>query len=421
MNKTVTHLIGNLAPILSGLLTAPLTARSLGVDARGQLTLILLVSAVITVIGNFGLSWLARADVADNPRMAGPWQRLGLRTAFAMLPVALAVGVVLAGRLQLTGVEAASVLLLFTLSSLSASRGVTANVLIALGRNDLFGRANLAMTLAMVSVIVVSFLFSWLTLAVAVAATAVGFMVQLTILGVGFRLARRAQAARDAAAATPPAAPTRLTFLGVLPRAFRSWLSQLSEIIVCRADVVLLSSQAATYQLGLYSVVALIPQISYQVYSTLIQQSYARSQTVSLSQRTTLLWVACAGAGLVLAGLALPAAYWLLPVIFGAPFTGARDYLLPAAALTIGLATLAPVMNDVALRRRPAPFFASLALLIAVATLGIGLLAGVMPALFALAALFVVLSTGYVLVLNRGRIFWLRPRLVIALFRGTAA
>ena len=125
MKKSIIHLAGNLFPVVSGLLTAPLTARSLGVDARGQLTIILLVSTAITVVGNFGLSWVARADVARDPSLARAWNRLGVRAAFLMLPFALVIGVVLSKALSLSAMESVVVLALFGLSSLSASRGVT--------------------------------------------------------------------------------------------------------------------------------------------------------------------------------------------------------------------------------------------------------------------------------------------------------
>ena len=188
----------------------------------------------------------------------------------------------------------------------------------------------------------------------------------------------------------------------------RSWLSQLSEMLVGRSDVILVSSQASTYQLGLYSIVALIPQLSYQVFATLIQQSYARNPTLSLVRRTTLLWMTCALAGAALILVAIPAAYWLVPIIFGAEFSNARNYLLPAAAVTFGLSNLAPVINDVALRKRPAPILAASLSVVVAGSVGIAALTDVPVALFSLSGMFVALSATYILLLNRGKIQSLR-------------
>jgi hypothetical protein len=115
--------------------------------------------------------------------------------------------------------------------------------------------------------------------------------------------------------------------------------------------------------------------------------------------------------------MAVPVAYVLIPIIFGTSFEGARDYLLPGAAIAIGLATLAPIVNDVALRRRPAPYFGALAALGTLTAVVVGSVLGIEGGLYTLATLFVVLSSGYVTVLNRGALGWIRFGLIASLFR----
>jgi O-antigen/teichoic acid export membrane protein len=385
------------------------------VSSRGELTALLLVSTGITVVGAFGLSWLARADVAERPALAKNWASVGLRAGLLFTPFALGAAGVVVYLLKLSVAESIATVVLFLFSGLSASRGVTANILISLGESSKFAFANLFMTLTVLTIILVGFVTGNLTLFVAIAANAAGFVVQSLMLGSGFRAVMSKPLSRSDPENDGSLAVPRLRAL--IPRAFRSWLSQISDLGASRSDVILLTSQAATTQLGLYSVVALIPQLTYTVYTTIIQQSYARNPRVPLARRTTILWMTCGFVGIGLAATSVPVAYVLIPVIFGPEYERARDYLLLAGAMTIGVALIAPVAADSALRRKPAPYLiCSIAGIIAI-VVALGHLVGVAVALPTLAGLLAVLSLFYILKLNNGNLGWLRPSEIIRLFR----
>lgn len=412
--RSVLPYVGNLAPVMSGLLTAPLTARSLGVTNRGELAALLLVSTGITVIGAFGLAWLARADVAARPELARVWARLGVRAGLVFAPFAMVAAAAAAASMQLSVGETIAVTVLFLFAALSSSRAVTANILVSLGQSNRFALANLAMTLTVLLVIVVAFLLHHLTLAVALSANAAGFVVQSLLLARGFRVAVRNL---TTASRHGDGFEGRLTLRVVIPRAFRSWSSQLSELGASRADVIVMTSQAASSQLGLYSVVALIPQMTYTVYSTVIQQSYARNPSAPLRHRTTVLWLTCFLVGLAISVAAFPIAYFLIPIVFGDNFSGARTYLPLALAVTVSLALVAPVTADSALRRRPAPMLLLSVLVIVLVGCLVGVSLGAFVALPVLAILLTIMSTVYILILNRGDLRWLRLRNIRELFK----
>lgn len=337
--RGVIHLLGNIAPVLAGLLTAPLTARSLGPESRGELAILLLVATLVGLVGALGLGLLARQAVAADLGQAHGWSRRGRRIILFAVFVSTAAGFLIARTLSLSFSETLAAAVLFALAGMSASRSIDGNIMIVAGKTKQYGAANLAASITVSLGIIIAFLAGALSLWVVVALNAASLVAQNSILAVSMRQLLRSIDEGDFQDES-----LRL----LVKRAWRAWRSQVLEAGVVRADTLLFISQTNVQTVGFYAVISLIPQMAYQVIQTAIQSSYAKSPMLCLRVRTRLLWQVTLAMGTLLAFGGSLVAIPLVPILFGANFVPSLDFLWPASLMTIGLAGLAPVLHHFA-------------------------------------------------------------------------
>lgn len=346
------HLAGNVAPLLSGLITAPLTARALGPEGRGEVAIIVVVATVLMTVAACGIPWLARSELAKDPMSLSFWRRQGRVVGLALLPIALVCAFLLIGAVRLTPLESISVYVLFVLSVLAAARGIEANALITMGKPGQFGLANLIGALVTLASITIAFVLGTLSVATVLwtSVASMGTQVVLSVFLVhrSMRGHRELLAQRERELRADPAYRGRV----LLARGSRAWGSQAGEAAVTRGDTISLSLIASASQVGYYSIVALIPQAAYAVYTTIVQASYSRDRGHELDQFRHVFQtcVAVSVAGVLVGG---PAAWLLIPLVFGHDFTTSREYLPAGLVMTLALATIAPVIQRLSAGRKP--------------------------------------------------------------------
>lgn len=394
--RALLHLLGNIAPVLAGLITAPLTARSLGPAARGELAILLLVSVFVGLVGALGLGLLARQAVSADLGQAHGWSRRGRRITYAAILGATAVGYVLSQSMALEAKEAIAVTGLFALAGMSASRSVDGNILIVAGRTNQYGAAGLAASITVCIGIIIAFLLGMLELWVVIALNATSLLVQMAMIVIPVRQVLASVGESEFIAEA----------LGSLVRrALRAWRSQVTEAALIRSDSLMFITQSTIQTVGLYAVVSLIPQVAYQVFQTLVQFSYAASPALRIRQRTRLLWQATVGAGIVLSIVGGVLAVPLVPTIFGSDFTPSLEYLWPACLMTVGLAGMAPVLHHYAISRTSDRWFPVALLLFLIASWGFGSLTNTSAGVMLLAGLLMMLSIVYIYLVAGRRAF----------------
>ena len=389
--RAVVHLAGNIAPVLAGLVTAPLTARALGPESRGELAIVLLVSVLIGLVGAFGLGPLARQAVSEDIGLSHGWSRRGQRITVLSASVAALIGLVIGIALNLAWPETAATVSFLALAGMSASKSIDANILIVAGRTKHFGIANLAAAGVICAGIVAAFIVGWLSLWVVIGLNAAALIVQMLYIAVQ----------RQRFLTKIVASELGKERFGLLAkRAWRAWRSQLVEAALLRSDSLLFITQASVTMVGYYAVVALIPQMSYQVFQTLIQHSYATSPRLRIRQRTTILWQFCTLVSMPLAGAGAAAGLILIPVLFGPEFIPSLELIVPACCMAVSVAGLAPVLQHFAISPTGDGWFPLVCLAIAAGGWAVGINLGAGSGVVAMSAGFVLSSGAYVYLLS---------------------
>src|SRR6185437_12942724 len=126
--RALLHLAGNIAPLIAGLVTAPLTARALGPEARGELAIVMLSSIFVGLVGAFGLGLLARQAVAADLGQAHGWSRRGRQLMLYSVVAAVVIGVGLGQILNLDLPERMATAVFLALAGMSASKSIDANI-----------------------------------------------------------------------------------------------------------------------------------------------------------------------------------------------------------------------------------------------------------------------------------------------------
>lgn len=411
------HLIGNLAPLLSGLITAPLTARALGAAGRGEIALLITVSAILITVGTFGLGWLVRDAVAHDPLSVDYWRRKARMLAIALLPMSIVIALMMSNWLRLSPWETIVTCLLYGIGAFAATRSVEGNALVSLGNTTALGLANVAYAALVVSMTVGLFFLGVLDVANLVIANGLGLLVQMLVLWLKLRRQRRdklsALAQRTNELRTDPAYSTR----EVLKRAGVAWRTQLVDTASLRADTLLFGGFTSKQVLGLYSVVALLPQVAFAVYMTLIQRSYAKSPRLAPEVRLRVLMQGCMAVGVSGCVIGIPLAYIGIPWLFGPDFTAARQYLIPGGLMMLGLAALTPVMVD--LSRRPRSAVTLLLVFVPALVLGVlGFLVNPFIGVSLLSLGYVVAGVTYSTSRLGLKLFAIDFRLIVTVFTG---
>lgn len=411
------HLIGNLAPLLSGLITAPLTARALGAAGRGEITLLITVSTILITVGTFGLGWVVRDAVAHDPFSVDYWRRKARMLAIGLLPVAIGIALMMAYWLGLTEWETIVTCVFYGIGAFAGTRSVEGSALVSLGKTTALGFANLLYAALVVGLTVALFFLGALDVANLVVANALGVSAQMFVLWVVIRRQRRgnltALAQRTVELRRDPAHSTR----EVLKRAGVAWRTQLVDAASLRADTLLLGGFASRQVVGLYSVVALLPQMAFAVYLTLVQRSFARSPGLAPEVRLRVLMQGCVITGIVGCVVGIPLAYIGIPWLFGPDFTAARQYLLPGGLMVLGLAALTPVMVD--LSRRPKSAVTLLLVFVpALVVAALGFLMNPFMGLLLLGLGYVVAGLAYAATRLGLKLFSIDVRLILIVFTG---
>ena len=337
--RALLHLLGNISPLIAGLVTAPLTARALGPEARGELAILMLCSVFIGLVGAFGLGLLARQAVAEDMSQAHGWSRRGRQLMMYSVMGAVVIGVGLGQVLSQDVPERFATVVFFALAGMSASKSIDANILIVAGLTKQFGMANLAASGLVCLGIVVAFLAGILQLWLVLAFNAGSLLVQMALIVLPRRRLLKGISEGEFKA-------ERLKPL--LGRAVRAWRSQVVEASLLRVDSLVFITQSSVQVVGYYSVVVLIPQTAYQTFLTIIQYSYATAPKEKIRERTRLTWQICLAGSLPLVVIGAIGAQILVPVLFGEAFSPSLELLLPACAMTVGLAAMAPVLQHFA-------------------------------------------------------------------------
>lgn len=394
--RAIVHLAGNIAPLLAGLVTAPLTARALGPVARGELAIVMLVSVFIGLVGAFGLGPLARQAVSEDIGQAAGWSKRGQKVTLVSATAAAVVGSFTALLLGLALRETFAAIFFFAIAGMSASKSIDANILIVAGRTRQFGTANLASAATICIGIVGAYYFGLLTLWFVIAVNAVSLVIQMSYVSYHRRIFLRGVA---------PTVFHKTTKRSLGGKAWRAWRSQLLEAALLRSDSALFIAQGTVALVGYYSVVALVPQVSYQLYQTAIQQSYAKSPTLRIRQRTTMLWQVCVLLSIPVAGMGALAGIVLIPIFFGPAFEPSVQLLLPACAMVISLGSLAPVLQHFAVSPTGDAWFPVVCFIVGAAAWFAGTQFGSATAVILLAGGFLLTAGWYVYFLSGNRMF----------------
>lgn len=404
MKSRTLHLAGNLAGLVAGLVTAPLTARALGPEGRGEVAIIVVVSTVLMTSAALGLPWLARSEIAQDPFSLSFWRRQARRVGLALVPLAAALGVGTAIVVGIGPAETAATTVLFIIGVFAAARGVEANALISRGRAGSFGLANLAASILTVLSIVTFFALGILTVAVVLWTTVASILLQIVITVAAVMWVTRGDADRLASRAEELAAHPEYRGASLRGRAARAWSAQVAEAVTTRGDTTTVALSAVSAQVGLYSVVALVPQAAYAVFTTVVQAAFSRRRDGDDAMRFTHVFQTCVSLAVVIALVAGPVAWWALPVVFGDEFTASRLFLPGALVMTVGLSAFAPValrMSAGTTSVRPLILLLGVPAVAAAVT---GALAGPAAAVVALGATLLVSSLTYALWVTKGQV-----------------
>ncbi len=325
--------------MVSGIVTAPFTARALGVEGRAVVVVVTTVSVGLLILGTFGLGWITRQELSRGMSSARDWKQRALTVdATSFLP-SIAAGAALAWVLGVGGHVVAPLIVVISLSMLSALRAVWANMLIASGRAWGYGVANLSATTFVVFATVGAYVLQLLTLASALWIQAGGLAIQTSLVAL---LAERIPHARGIGRAS------RGWLRAWFPRIRKSVGGQIVDFVVGRSDLIVVALVGTSFQLGLYSVPGLIPVVVYQITVTVIQHSWAPGVAKDTAARIGISWRVSVLVGTfasIVGGLGV----WLvfLP-LFGEQFEGSVDYIVPACAMAAGIAAIVPAVQHAA-------------------------------------------------------------------------
>jgi O-antigen/teichoic acid export membrane protein len=349
------HLTGNLVPVMSGLVTAPMTARALGVEHRGFAAVFSALVGFMTPVASLGLGILVRTIAAQEYGQLHYWRgRARLVARFLVVPLTL-FGYLLAVVFGMGQSQAAAAAAFMGGASWAAARAVDANVLVVSSRFKALSASNLVYSLGIVGSVIGLFVAGELTLVTLLLTNAFWLVVQTWHLS---------RLVREALPHTSDAIPIRRHSRDGQRRA---WGAQVLDVATARGDTLMMAPLAGVHAIGLYSIVAIIPQLIWGMCATVVQRTLGDS-SIPRGQLPMRISRRCVALALPLLALGLPVAYILIPIVFGAQYADARGYLVPAGAVSVGLAAFAGVSQFVATTRISATMVALGALFVGTAS-----------------------------------------------------
>ena len=322
--------LGNLFPPMAVLVTSPVLARSLGVDARGDLAAATAPFLLAVAIGTLGIpdavtNAFARRSSLSRRTWATVSAALLAAAATAVLVIWLASPVLSAG-------GAPDLAIVMTVATAATAPGL----IVALLRGSAMGSHRWGLVagervlngLLRMAGIVGFALAGQLTLVTATAVTVLGPVVAgVAYLGL---------ATRSAGTLRPFVGSTSTR--AVMGYGMRAWLGSVAGILLMRIDQLLILPLAGPTQLGLYAVAVNVSEVPLIINSATREVMFSSDAAerdnakASLAARTT--FVAC----LLFSLVVFAPIEWWLPLLFGEEFRGAIPVaLLACVAVLVGV------------------------------------------------------------------------------------
>ena len=330
------HVGGNVVPMVSGIVTAPLTARAVGVQGRGQLAVIVLVGSLAMVAGSLGMGWYARDVIATGKLTLRDLLSSTLLADCLLVLPALVLTWGLGRALNLAGTTLIIAGAYLVVAGCSASRTALSATVVGAGWLRLYGLGSLFQTSLTVALIILLFIVGQLSVSSTLVVLVVGILAQMIwnlVALLWHDVGRRTLSTRSGGR------PSILRAASILS-------SQIADVAIARSDLILVSLAATSSGIGFYSVVALIPQVGYQVANTLMQQSFASLTPEKGTSRLPLTWGAVQIWALTYALLSFPVAWFTIPIVFGDSFAPSRAFLGAACVFAFGASLLVPVIQN---------------------------------------------------------------------------
>lgn len=347
--------VGNLVLPLATLLTAPILARSLGVEGRGELAGAVAPFMLATAIATIGIPDALTFFVARSSEVRAKL----LHRAFLILLLSgtLATVFVAAFASYLSEVQTnVSSLMLVSCISIIPTLGVAALRGAASGNHEwtrVTSERIISAAIRIIALVILAFTSSLNPL------TGVIVMTASPVIGGLAYLKRRN---RDESTKPPGA---RIGYKFILQYGSKVWVGSVSGILLSRIDQVLLTPLAGVEELGIYAVavnISEVPLILSAAITAVLFTADARSNNNDLVGRAARI----GGLLAITAALAvgLPMSFWV-PWLFGEEFASA---VFPAALLLAAVALGTPGSQAGAvLSARGTPELRSYSLLIACA------------------------------------------------------
>ena len=345
MKQRLAHVLGSLVPILLSLITAPITARSLGPENRGSLVQVLALGLIVSAIGNFGLPWAARPILESNGLAPAALKRQSIIFGLRFLPLALVGSLLVFFNMFKSTHEFLLAVAYLAVMSFSAYTGVCANHLLVSRKTASLGLVTLASSLLGFTQIIFYFFINELTLTTVLLTNCVIQLVNTLFLAL---LSKRLNTGslnnhvfRDTKARLTTTARSRS----------HPWMASCIDVVFSRFDVLFISVVASTYFLGLYSIPGILVGVCYSVFSTTSAAGFSSSGIGSSATKLRVsvqLNMVFALVVFASAGLLFPIA--LVP-FFGSAFSESITLLPIAFGFSLFLCVSVPFIQHLLIRR----------------------------------------------------------------------
>lgn len=310
-SMTIT-LLGNVASPMAAFLSAPLLARALGADGRGEAAAATAPLLLLTVVAALGLPEAVTYYVARHPAVRR--RIIGTAVAAVILSGVVSNAAVWALRAPLAGGDDALATLILVGTSVLVPSLIVGVLRGYAAGEDMWGRVacekavNSFTRLAVVAVLFTFDSLTTFTATVALASTTV-------VGGLVYLLPRPKTLPRAADAGAPPSG------LDVLGFGLRMWGGTLTGVLLSRLSQVLLVPLASPSELGLYIVAVQVAEVVLVFNSAMRDVTMARqSGTFSgplLAQTTRISNFVTLSSSVTVAAVAP----WAVPLIFGREFS----------------------------------------------------------------------------------------------------
>lgn len=338
-------MLGGILPIVLGLFTTPLTARSLGPENRGILVAVLAFGVIISAISNFGLPWASRAVFERDVQSPSFLKRQAIFLGFKLLPLTLLATVIILSADFEVGLEFGFSIAYVGIMTFNAYSGVCSNHLLVYRRTASLGIVTLTSSFIGFTFIILFFLNNELSLVSLLAINCGMQVANTTFLALlSKRLQLKQQAGFDLKS------PPTITRITPSERRF-AWFSSTLDILFSRFDTIFLSVFASNYFLGLYSIPGILVGVCYSLFSTISSAGFNSSKIGNASTKLKIsiqLNLMLALIVFAIAGIFLSIA---LEPIFGSAYSESINLLPTCLGFCLFLSIAVPYIQYSLIRR----------------------------------------------------------------------